>query len=150
MTDRHEPNYPLLLEFRTGLRRFLHWSEECAAAVGLTASQHQLLLAVRGHPDDRGPTVGEVAGYLLLRHHSTVELVDRAEAAGLVRRTRDADDHRVVRLALTRLGERRLEALTQTHLEELARFGPRLRELWENLDNGGRPTTMGSTLEKSR
>ena len=30
------------------LRRFLHWSEEQAVAVGLTPAQHQLLLAIRG------------------------------------------------------------------------------------------------------
>ena len=76
--------YERLLRFRTGLRRFLRWSAEQAARVGLTPAQHQLLLAVRGHPDPRGPTVGEVAGYLLLRHHSAVELIDRAQAAGLL------------------------------------------------------------------
>ena len=76
----HRRRLPRLLEFRTGLRRFLHWSEEQARAAGLTAAQHQLLLAVRGH--DGGPTIGEVAEQLLLRHHSAVELVDRAERPG--------------------------------------------------------------------
>jgi DNA-binding MarR family transcriptional regulator len=133
---RHQrnPDYRLLLEFRTGLRRFLRWSEQGAVAAGLTPSQHQLLLAVRGHPDARGPTVGEVAEYLFLRHHSTVELVDRAEAANLVRRSRDPDDHRVVRLRLTPLGARRLKQLTEAHVDELARFVPQLRSLWEGLD----------------
>ncbi|MGH9036659.1 MAG: MarR family winged helix-turn-helix transcriptional regulator, partial [Acidimicrobiia bacterium] len=56
-----EPDYRRLLEFRTGLRRFLSWSEQQAAAVGLTPMQHQLLLAVRGHPHPSGPTVREVA-----------------------------------------------------------------------------------------
>src|SRR5688572_28154057 len=117
---RAEPDYQRLLEFRTGLRRFLRWSEEQATAVGLTPAQHQLLLAIRGHPRPSGPTVGEVADYLLLRHHSTVGLIDRAEAAGLVRRDRDADDHRVVRLRLTAVGRRRIELLTETHLAEIA------------------------------
>ena|SRR5688572_26042482 len=129
-----EPNYQRLLEFRTGLRRFLRWSEEQAAAVGLTPAQHQLLLAIRGHPHPSGPTVGDVADYLLLRHHSTVGLIDRAEAAGFVRRDRDAEDHRVVRLRLTAAGRRRIEMLVETHLAEIARFAPHFRRLWEGLD----------------
>jgi hypothetical protein len=76
-------DYASLLAFRTGLRRFLHWSEEQAREAGLTPAQHQLLLAVKGRQGDQPPTVGDLADYLLLRHHSTVELIDRAEAAGL-------------------------------------------------------------------
>ena len=76
--------YQHLLALRTGLRRFLHWSEEQAHAAGLTPSHHQLLLAVRGHDDPRGPTIGDIAGYLLLRHHSAVELAQRAEGLGLI------------------------------------------------------------------
>lgn len=126
--------YERLLAFRDGLRRFLHWSEEQAATVGLTAAQHQLLLAVRGHPGPDAPAIGDVAAHLLLRHHSAGELVDRAEAAGLLVRQVDPDDRRVVRLALTKEGSRRLGALTALHLEELTRLGPRLSRLWAGLD----------------
>jgi DNA-binding MarR family transcriptional regulator len=126
--------YERLLRFRTGLRRFLRWSAEQAAAAGLTPSQHQLLLAVRGHPDPRGPTVGNVARYLLLRHHSTVELIDRAQAAGLLERHTDRDDSRAVRLRLTESGEERLQTLTAAHLEELARLESELHALWEGLN----------------
>jgi DNA-binding MarR family transcriptional regulator len=73
----------------------------------------------------------------MLRHHSAVELVDRAAAAGLVARRPDADDHRVVRLTLTREGADRLEALAAGHIEELARVGPRLSRLWKGLEPGG-------------
>lgn len=128
-----EPDYQLLLEFRTGLRQFLRWSEQQAAAVRLTHMQHQLLLAVRGHPNPRGPTIGEVADYLLLRHHSAVGLVDRAEKAGVVRRTRDKNDQRVVRLRLTPLGARRIKQLTELTFAELARFAPEFRKLWDGL-----------------
>ncbi len=93
-----------------------------ARAAGLTPAHHQLLLAIRGHGSPDGPTVGEVADYLLLRHHSAVGLVDRAEAAGLIRRTRSQDDHRVVRLHLTAEGAAKLEALSALHLEELDRL----------------------------
>lgn len=78
-----------LLEFRTSLRRFQRWSERQTRAVGLTAAQHQLLLAVKGHRDERPPTISQLAEYLLLRHHSTVELVNRVEAIGFVERRRE-------------------------------------------------------------
>jgi DNA-binding MarR family transcriptional regulator len=123
-----------LLAFRDGLRRFLRWSEEQAGAAGLTGRQHQLLLAVRGH--GRPPSIGEVAEHLLLRHHSVVELVDRAERAGLVARSSDPEDQRVVRLALTAEGTRRLEVLAEAHLDELSRLRRSFESLWDRL-----PTT---------
>ncbi|HKA04383.1 MAG TPA: MarR family winged helix-turn-helix transcriptional regulator [Acidimicrobiales bacterium] len=125
----NDADYERLLAFRTALRQFLHWSAEQAAAVGLTPQQHQLLLAIRGHPGPEQPTVGDVADHLLLRHHSAVELVDRAEHVGLVERLVDADDRRVVRLALTSTGRRLLERLSQAHLEELARLTPVVQRL---------------------
>ena len=100
-TSLSDRQYADLLAFRVALRRFLHWSEQAAEAEGLTPAQHQLLLAVRGHAESQGPTVSDVAGYLLVRHHSAVGLIDRAEAMGLVARRADADDHRVVRVRLT-------------------------------------------------
>jgi DNA-binding MarR family transcriptional regulator len=120
-----DAEYARLLAFRTGLRRFLRWSENQAALAGLTSPQHQLLLAVRGHPDPRGPTVGELASYLCTRHHSAVQLIDRVEQLGLVARSREDDqDRRVVRLTLTEAGEHKLALLTATHLEELRRLAP--------------------------
>jgi DNA-binding MarR family transcriptional regulator len=128
-----DTDYRRLLEFRTGLRRFLHWSEEQAVTVGLTPAQHQLLLAIRGQTGRDGPTIGEIADLLLLRHHSAVELIDRAEVAGLVRRRPDRSDQRVVRLSLTALGSRRLRQLTERHLEELDRLRPQLSAMWHGI-----------------
>jgi DNA-binding MarR family transcriptional regulator len=122
-------DFEKLLAFRTSLRRFQRWSEDQASAAGLTHVQHQLLVAVKGHPGDKPPTVGELAGYLLQRHHSTVELVDRAAAAGLVERVPDARDGRIVRVRLTALGERRLAELTPSHLAELRHLATALNEL---------------------
>jgi DNA-binding MarR family transcriptional regulator len=116
-------DYRHLLEVRTGLRRFLHYSEEQARSAGVTPAQHQLLLAVRGHPGDRPPTIGELADHLLLQHHGAVQLVDRAAAAGLVTRERDVGDHRVVHVRLTPEGGRILESLAARHLDELRRVG---------------------------
>ncbi len=125
--------YARLLALRTGLRHFEAWSAAQARAAGLTPAHHQLLLAIRGHGDPNGPTIGEVADYLLLRHHSAVGLIDRAEAAGLVQRTRSEDDHRVVRLRLTDEGAARLEALSALHLEELDRLALDIPAAWAGL-----------------
>jgi len=117
-------DYENLLAFRTSMRRFQHWSETQARAVGLTPAQHQLLLAIKGHPGVQGPAIGDLAGYLLLRHHSTVELVDRAEKAGLVERWGDDADGRVTRVRLTAEGETRLARLSAAHLNELQNLAP--------------------------
>ncbi len=106
----------------TALRIFLRDRDHAAIAAGVTPIQHELLVAVRGHPDRRGPTVGDVAHYLGLRHNSTVGLVDRAAMAGLVTRRIDDEDRRVVRLRLTPSGRSVLAALAVQHRNELARL----------------------------
>jgi DNA-binding MarR family transcriptional regulator len=147
-----DADYAYLLELRTGLRRFLDWSERQAKAAGLTATQHQLLLVIRGHRGPGGPSIGEIAELLLLRHHSAVELVDRAEAAGLVQRTADPDQHRVVRLVLTLDGAERLSRLAAQHLDELAQLAPTMEALWSVLekaddDEDGRHPAARASLD---
>lgn len=129
-----DADYQRLLQFRTGLRRFLRWSEEQAEKAGLTTAQHQLLLAIRGHDGDRGPTIGDVAGYLLLRHHSAVGLVDRAVRADLVERGEDPEDRRVVRLRLTGRGQEILQQLSSLHLQEIERLTPLLQAIQATRD----------------
>ena len=121
-----EQDYEKLLGFRTALRQFLRWSEEQAKTIGLTPAQHQLLLAIKGHPGEAAPTIGEHSDYLVSKHHSVVELIDRAVDGGLVERRRDEVDHRIVHLVLTPLGEERIEELSQLHREELRRLAPLL------------------------
>lgn len=115
-----QADYRALADFRRALRAFVHFSEEAARAAGLTPAQHQLLLAVKGAAGP--PTIGEVADWLKLRHHSTVELVDRAVAAGLLEREADATDGRVQRLVLTAQGGEKLAGLSVLHREELRRL----------------------------
>ncbi len=117
------------LRFRTTLRRFLRWSEEQAAQVGLTPAQHQLLVAIKGHPGPRPPAIREIAEYLLLQSHSAVGLVDRAEAAGVVRRVPDPDDARVARVELTEKGDKLVTELTTAHLAGLYELAAALNEL---------------------
>lgn len=132
-TKPRDDDYRRLLEFRTGLRRFIRWSEELAVSAGLTPAQHQLLLCVRGHANPDGPTISEVADYLFLAHNTAVELVDRAQRASLLRRVPDATDRRAVRLRLTHQGTKRLEALAMATMEELSRFFPQMSRLWRDL-----------------
>jgi DNA-binding MarR family transcriptional regulator len=129
MAELSQTDYENLLAFRTSLRRFQHWSEEQARQAGLTPAQHQLLVAVKGHPGSPGPTISDLAGYLMLRHHSTVELIDRAEDADLVSRTRDDHDGRLTRISLTPKGEWRLHQLAAAHLDELRQLAPILARL---------------------
>lgn len=119
-------DYRALAAFRYSLRKFLGFSEKAARAEGLTPQQHQALLAVQGFPSQAGMTVGDLAEWLQLRHHSAVGLADRLSALGLLLRRRDPQDRRRVRLRLTPKGLRLIERLTLAHREELRRLGPQL------------------------
>jgi DNA-binding MarR family transcriptional regulator len=124
-----DEDYQRLLAFRTELRDFLRWSEEAANAAGLTPSLHQLLLVLRGHPSPTGATIGQAASALHIRHHSVVELAQRAELAGLLTRERDLTDHRQVHLHLTGRGREQLEALTRQHLGRIQTLGETLEHV---------------------
>jgi DNA-binding MarR family transcriptional regulator len=118
-TPLRDRDYERLLAFRTELRDFLRWSERAAHGMGLTPALHQLLLAVRGHPVKHPPSIADVAQQLHMRHHSAVELSQRAEAGGLLERNRDPVDSRSIHLRLTRRGQDQLEALTREHLTRI-------------------------------
>lgn len=117
-----DSEYQALSRFRQALRVFLRTSEQAARDNGITPAQHQLLLAIRGHPTTDDPTVGDIAEVLQLRHHSTVELIDRAHDAGLVERRTDPLDQRRQRVELTDRGRSLLEGLSLYHRDELRRF----------------------------
>jgi DNA-binding MarR family transcriptional regulator len=119
-------DYETLAEFRYQIRTFLRFSEEAARAQGLNSQQHQLLLALKGLPAGVAPTVGALAERLQLRHHSTVELVDRLADRGCVTRLSDPSDGRRVLVHITRRGEGVLRRLTQIHRDELHTAGPQL------------------------
>jgi DNA-binding MarR family transcriptional regulator len=104
-----------IADFRAALRKFVRHSERMAQQHGLTPQRHLLLLMIKGARDgSERLTVGEAAERLQLSGNTTTELIDRAEASGLVRRERSGDDGRVVYLRLTREGERRLEAILRS------------------------------------
>jgi DNA-binding MarR family transcriptional regulator len=120
-----------LAEFRHRIRQFLHSSEEIARSRGIEPQQHQLLLAIKGLPQGVRPTVTAISRQLCLRHHSTVELIDRLVERGALRRRHGDRDHREVLVELTPHGEDLLHSLSILHWEELRVSGPALSEsLW--------------------
>ena len=121
-----EADYRALAGFRHQLRKFLAFSETAARNVGLEPRQHQLLLALRGLPPDREPSVQVLADQLVLKHHTVVELLDRLERDGMIRRDRDPLDRRRANVSITARGQELLQKLATAHLEELRSAAPEL------------------------
>ena len=112
-----------LARFRFGIRRYLRFSEQVVRDHGLTPQQYQLLLALKGFPGREWASVSELADRLQLRHHSVGELVNRAQAQDLVTKAPHPTDARIVRVEMTRHGERALARLSAVHRDELRRMG---------------------------
>jgi DNA-binding MarR family transcriptional regulator len=121
-------DYRKLSEFRYRIRQFLHFSEEAARLNGIEPQQHQVLLAIKGLPEGTRPTVTAISSRLWLRHHSTVELINRLVERGAVKRRQSEEDRREVLVELTPHGEQLLRTLSVLHWEELQNFGPALSE----------------------
>jgi DNA-binding MarR family transcriptional regulator len=140
--DRTRPlsaaDYATLSEFRHVLRQFAAFSKDAAVRAGLTAQQHQALLAIKGFPAATPATVGALAERLDVRHHSAVGLVDRLAARGLVRRHAGGSDRRQVRLGLTPRADALLARLSMAHRDELRRLAPLLRDLLRRISAAGR------------
>jgi DNA-binding MarR family transcriptional regulator len=122
--------YEKLAAFRFNLRHFLRFSEVAARSVGLTSQQHQALLAIKGFPDGKAITIGQLAEQLQVAHHTAVELVDRLMLQDLVVREVGTLDRRHVYIKLTDRGIEILESLTWAHREELRRLSRRLNSLF--------------------
>jgi DNA-binding MarR family transcriptional regulator len=129
LRDEH---YASLAGFRQALRRFLAFSETAARAAGIGPRQYQALLAIRAAADGR-LAIGELAAELGLRHHSTVELVKRMEAQGLLARRYGREDRRRVYVHLSRHGALVLGKLAALHRRQLAQLRPQLEALLASL-----------------
>ena len=122
-------DYEALARFRYQIRKFLTFSEEAAHQSGLTSQQHQAMLAIKGFSKQGAVTVGKLAEFLLIKHHTAVELTDRMTKLGLLSREVDQDDGRRVLLKLTRKGEQRLQRLSKVHLDELRSASPTIARI---------------------
>jgi DNA-binding MarR family transcriptional regulator len=131
-------DFEALARFRFGIRRYLRFSEETVRRHGITPQQYQLLLAIKGFPGREWATVGELAERIQLRHHSVVELVNRAQRQGLVSRAAHPGDARAVRVLLTAEGQRVLARLSALHRDELRRMDAALTlPTWEQTPADG-------------
>ncbi|MGH9729245.1 MAG: MarR family transcriptional regulator [Candidatus Acidiferrales bacterium] len=132
-------SYQALAEFRYEIRRFLNFSEQAARAAGIEPQQHQALLAIKGLPLTQRATVGALAERLQIQHHSAVELADRLESHGWLKRMRSRRDRREVLLGVTRRGTQLLNELSLQHRGELRAAGRTLlRALEAAMSHGGR------------
>jgi len=131
-------DYQALAEFRYQIRRFLRFSEQAVEAAGLERGQYQLMLAIKGMPEGVRPRIRELANRMQIQHHSAVELINRLEARGYVRRERAQNDRREVLLALAPKGERVLAELALHHHDELRSAAPGLVTALRRLMHGGK------------
>jgi len=131
-------DYQALAEFRYQIRKFLHFSEKAVQAGGLERGQYQLMLAIKGMPPGVRPRIRDLANRMQIQHHSAVELINRLESGGYVRRERARDDRREVLLVLSPKGERVLAELALHHHEELRSAAPRLVAALRRLMQSGK------------
>ena len=123
--------FQALAELRYRIRLFLKEGDAAARVAGLEPQQYLLLLAIRGLAPEVPAKIQTFAERLALKHHSAVELVDRLEQRGLVRRTRSKEDRRQVLVSLLPRGEKLLERVVQQRIGELRASG---RELVKAID----------------
>ena len=150
MAEKIAPHeYRALAELRYRIRRFLQEGDDTARQVQLEPQQYLLLLAIRGLPEDQEATIRTLADRLSLRHHSTVELVDRMEAHGYVKRSRGREDRRQVLVSLQPRGEKLLEQVVQQRIIELRANGRALVDAISALLES-RPGTRTSPKPRKR
>jgi DNA-binding MarR family transcriptional regulator len=118
--------YRALAEFRHQLAGFLRRRRQAAESVGLEAQQYELLLAVRGLPNGKQPTVKQLAEQLQIQHHSAVELASRLARRGLLRRERSPEDRRAVFLTVTKAGEKLVDQVVHYSFQQLKDEAPAL------------------------
>jgi DNA-binding MarR family transcriptional regulator len=141
--------YQALAELRYQIRRFVREGDGVARASGLEPQQYLLLLAIRGLPPSEEATIRALADRLALKHHSVVELIDRLETHGYVRRNRSRDDRRRVLVSLLPRGEKLLEQVARHRISELRSSGTALVNAISSLLENGRPSTAAKHVENS-
>lgn len=137
-----ENEYAALAELRRRIRRFLQEGDSTARQAGLEPQQYLLLLAIRGLPEGQEASIRNLAERLSLRHHSTVELIDRMEARGYVKRMRGREDRRQVLISLQPRGERLLEKVVEQRIIELRANGRELVQAISALLESRRRSSM--------
>jgi DNA-binding MarR family transcriptional regulator len=146
-SDLKTDEYRALSELRYRIRHFLCEGDAAARAAGLEPQQYLLLLMIRGLPAGHQATIRTLAERLALKHHSAVELIDRLEARGYVRRTQGRDDRRRVLVSLLPRGERLLEAVARKRINELRSYGHQLVQAIDQLLDQPRKPLNGASAK---
>ncbi len=144
--------YRALAELRYRIRHFLQEGDAAARRYGLEPQQYLMMLAIRGLPQGAEATIGTLAERVALKHHSAVELIDRLEGHGLVRRQRSDGDRREVRVTLRPRGARLLECVARQRIGELRAGGAALAKAIHTLvqqESKLRPGAEGRQSGKS-
>lgn len=121
-------DYRALAALRYRIRRFLYEGDAAARRSRLEPQQYLLLLAVRGLPETADATIQTLAERLALKHNSTVELIDRMEKRGYVRRNQSRGDRRCVLVSLLPRGKKVLEQVARQRITELRAEGAALAD----------------------
>ena len=146
--------YRALAELRYRIRLFLRGGDATALSEGLEPQQYQMLLAIRGLEEGESATVGTLAERLAIKHHSAVELIDRLEKRGFVKRLRDRGDRRQVQVILLLRGEKALASVVKERISELRATGNALvraiEALLERRSGKSRPKKKGNRIERQK
>jgi DNA-binding MarR family transcriptional regulator len=142
--------YRALAELRYRIRHFLKEGDHAARRSGLEPQQYLMLLAIRGLPAGAEATILTLAERLALKHHSAVELINRLETHGLVRRNRDGNDRREVHVSLRPRGSKLLERVARQRLGELRASGAALADAIHALTHRGRLAHPNNDARKPR
>jgi len=141
----NDAEYMALAEFRYQIRKYLRFMEENARKAGQSPQQYQLILAIKGLPGSASPNIRTLAERMQLNHNSMVELVDRCERRGFLRRARSGSDRRQVELQVTAEGDNFLRAMASAGREELRSVGPILAQAIQRLISQDEKRTRSSS-----
>jgi DNA-binding MarR family transcriptional regulator len=142
-------DYRALAALRYRIRLFLSEGDAAARREGLEPQQYLLLLAVRGLPEGAKATIQALAQRLLLKHHSTVELIDRLETHGYLRRSQSREDRRCILVKLLPRGKQLVERVARERLTELRGGGEALSDALDTL-LGHKPDSQGIRVNRIR
>ena len=100
------------------------WADRELADLGSSVTEWIVLFHIADAPPP-GASQSEIARFADMGGPALVRHIDRLEADGVVVRTRDAVDRRIIRLSLTRKGHDRLDAVRDV----MTRCDEQLRDL---------------------
>lgn len=147
-TEITTSEYRALAELRHRIRIFLKEGDATARSSGLEPQQYMMLLAVRGLPPNEEASIRTLANRLAVKHHSAVELIDRLEKRGYVRRSRSRADRRQVLISLLPKGHRILNEVARQRISELRASGASLVRAIQALLEKGRNGNYRSSSKR--